>query len=216
MKKKFAVIGIGKFGLHIAKTLAESKNSEVIAIDNDQDVINYIDSYVDYAYRIDAMDEKALSATGIESVDTAIVSIGENVEANLIVVMQLLDLGIKDLVVKSVNSLHRRILEKIGVTRIVDPEREMAIKVAHSLTTMNILEEIHLSEEYSIFEVKAPNKILGKDLKTLDLRKRYNVSVLGIKHGEKVSVNPSPDTVIYENNILIVLSDSKGISKFTL
>lgn len=214
MKKKFAVIGIGKFGLHIAKTLAEHKNSEVIVIDNDEDVINQIEPFVDNAFKIDAMDEKSLRETGIENVDMAIVSIGENVEANLIVVMQLLDIGIKDLIVKAVNPLHRRILEKIGVTRIVDPEKEMAIKVAHSLLTVNVLEEIHLSEEYSVFEIIAPNKIIGKTLGSLDLRKKYKVSVLGIKHGNKVSVNPSADDVVYKDDILIVLADSKSISRF--
>ncbi|MFN8578398.1 MAG: hypothetical protein U0354_16295 [Candidatus Sericytochromatia bacterium] len=97
------------------------------------------------------------------SVDIAIVSIGENVEANLIVVMQLINLGIKDLVVKSVNLLHRKILEKIGITRIIDPEKEMAIKVA--------------TDEYSIFELNAPKKVFGKSLKELDLRKRFNISI---------------------------------------
>lgn len=215
MKKKFAVIGIGKFGLHIAKTLAEHKNNEVIAIDNDEDVINKIEPFVDNAFKIDAMDEKSLRETGVENVDVAIVSIGENVEANLIVVMQLLDIGIKELVVKSVNPLHRRILEKIGVKRIVDPEKEMAIKVAHSLITVNLLEEIALSDEYSIFEIKAPLKSIGKTLISLDLRKKYNISVLGIKHGEKITVNPSPNDVIYEDDVLIVLANSKSISDFS-
>lgn len=215
MKKKFAVLGIGKFGFNVAKTLGESKDCEVIAIDNEQDTINIIDPYVTYAYRIDAMDEKALVATGIEDVDTAIVSIGEDVETNLIVVMHLLDLGIKDIIVKSVNPIHRRILEKVGVTRIIDPEKEIAIKVAHILTTANVLSEINLTDDYSIFEVKAPTKITGKNLRSLELRKKYDISVLGIKQGKNINVNPSPESLIHENDILIVLANLNNVSKFT-
>jgi len=215
-RKKFAIIGIGKFGYNIAITLAKyKKDNEVIAIDKNKDLVNKITSFVDNAYILDAMDEDALREIGIESIDTAIVSIGENIEANLIVVMNLLEIGIKNLIVKAVNQLHKKILKKIGVTRIVEPEEEMAVKVAHSLVTTNILEEICLTDDYSVFEISAPQKIWGRTLSSIDLRKKYGISVIGIKHGNSFKPNPAPDTVINKDDLLLVLSDTKSISKFT-
>ncbi|GIW21699.1 MAG: potassium transporter Trk [Candidatus Sericytochromatia bacterium] len=215
-KKKFAIIGIGKFGYNIAVTLAKyKKDNEVIAIDKSKDLINKITSFVDNAYIIDAMDEEALREIGIENVDTAIVSIGENIEASLIIVMNLLEIGVKNLIVKAVNQLHKKILKKIGVTRIVEPEEEMAIKVAHSLVTTNILEEICLTDDYSVFEISAPQKIWGRTLSSLDLRKKYGISIIGIKHGNNFKPNPSPDTVINKDDLLLIMSDAKSIAKFT-
>lgn len=215
-RKKFAIIGIGKFGYNIAITLAKyKKDNEVIAIDKSKELVNKINSFVDNAYVLDAMDEDALRDIGIENIDTAIVSIGENIEANLIVVMNLLEIGIKNLIVKAVNQLHKKILKKIGVTRIVEPEEEMAVKVAHSLVTTNILEEICLTDDYSVFEISAPQKILGRTLSSLDLRKKFGISVIGIKHGNNFKPNPSPDTVINKDDLLLVMSDTKSISKFT-
>jgi len=210
MKKKFAVIGIGQFGFNISKTLA-NLGAEVLALDISAEKINLIEDFVTSSYILDVMDEKALKETGIESVDTAIVSIGENIEANLIVVMLLIEIGIKNIVAKAINPLHKKILQKVGVKTIVNPEEEMAIKLSNSLMIENLLEEIHLSDEASIFQIKAPEHMFNKTLISLNLRKKYKITVLGIKRKENIILNPSADDVIKEDDTIIILSNTKDV-----
>lgn len=213
-RKKFAVIGVGKFGYNVAKTLGTyNKDNEVIAIDKNKELINNISPFVDNAYILDAMDGEALKDIGIESIDTAIVSIGENIEANLIVVMNLLETGINNLIVKSVNHLHKKILKKIGIKRIVEPEKEMGIKIAHTLLTTSILDEICLTDEHSIFEIETPDKIAGQSLISLDLRKKYGISVIGIKRDKNFKPNPSADTIINKSDILLVMANTNDLFK---
>ncbi len=132
MKKVFGVIGLGRFGFNVAKTLAEG-GAEVIACDIDEEKVRQISELVSSAFVLDATDEKALKESGIANADTVIVSIGENVEASLLVVVQLMELGVKEIIAKAVNPLHGRVLERLGVSRVIHPERDMAIRLAHSL-----------------------------------------------------------------------------------
>src|SRR5687767_10531830 len=136
--------------------------------------------------QLDATDEKALRAAGIKDVDVAIVSIGENIEASLLVVTLLQEIGIKQIVAKAVTPLHGRILEKLGVSRVVFPEREMAVRVAHGLVMPNVIDYIELSRDISIVEVPAPVMFIGRTLKQLELRPKYGLTLIAIKR------QPSP------------------------
>ena len=144
MKKHVAVIGLGRFGFSVAKTLAKY-GSEVIAIDREEERVKKVSEFVSYAVQLDAMDEKALRSVGVQNVDTAIVSIGENIEASILVVMLLKEIGIRNIIAKAVTTLHGKVLENLGVQRIIFPERDMAIRVAHSLIRPNVLEQLELS-----------------------------------------------------------------------
>ncbi|MFN3599504.1 MAG: potassium channel family protein [Aquificaceae bacterium] len=210
MKKVFGVIGLGRFGFNVAKTLAEG-GAEVIACDIDEEKVRQISELVSSAFILDATDEKALKESGIANADTVIVSIGENVEASLLVVVQLMELGVKEIIAKAVNPLHGRVLERLGVSRVIHPERDMAIRLAHSLLLGGFIEEIPITEEYSIFEVLPPEKLHNKTLKELDLRKRYDITVLAIKRGERFVVNPSSDEKILPKDILVVLGNKTKI-----
>ena len=195
MKKKnrtFGVIGLGRFGYHVARTLAQG-GAEVIACDVDEEKVREVSEYVSLAYVLDATDAKALKESGIANVDTAVVSIGENIEASILIVVQLKELGVKEVVAKAVNPLHGKVLEKLGVDRVVYPEKEMAIRVAHSLLVGEFIEEIPIGEKHSLFELKAFDFMLGKTLRELDVRRRFGVSVLAIKRGENLIVNPMGD-----------------------
>jgi len=214
MKKKnrtFGVIGLGRFGYHVARTLAQG-GAEVIACDVDEEKVREISEYVSLAYVLDATDAKALKESGIANVDTAVVSIGENIEASILIVVQLKELGVKEIVAKAVNPLHGKVLEKLGVDRVVYPEKEMAIRVAHSLLAGEFIEEIPIGEKHSLFELKAFDFMLGKTLRDLDVRRRFGVSVLAIKRGENLIVNPMGDEKILPGDILVVLGTTEQLS----
>ena len=209
--KTFGVIGLGRFGYYVARTLAQG-GAEVIACDVDEEKVREISEYVSLAYVLDATDAKALKESGIANVDTAVVSIGENIEANILIVVQLKELGVKEVVAKAITPLHGKVLEKLGVDRVVYPEKEMAIRVAHSLLVGEFIEEIPIGEKHSLFELKAFDFMLGKTLKELDVRNRFGVSVLAIKRGENLIVNPMGDEKILPGDILVVLGTTEQLS----
>jgi trk system potassium uptake protein TrkA len=209
--KTFGVIGLGRFGYHVARTLAQG-GAEVIACDVDEEKVREISEYVSLAYVLDATDAKALKESGIANVDTAVVSIGENIEASILIVVQLKELGVKEVVAKAITPLHGKVLEKLGVDRVVYPEKEMAIRVAHSLLAGEFIEEIPIGEKHSLFELKAFDFMLGKTLRDLDVRKRFGVSVLAIKRGENLIINPMGDEKILPGDILVVLGTTEQLS----
>jgi trk system potassium uptake protein TrkA len=220
MKKQFAVIGLGRFGLSVAKTLVEL-DSEVIAIDSEEERVKSVADFVTYAVQLDAIDEKALRSVGVQNVDTAIVSIGENIEASILVVMILKEMGIKNIIAKAVTSLHGKVLENLGVDRIVFPEREMAVRVAHSLIRPKVLEELELSQEYSIIELSTPKEFVGKSLKETQLRSKYGVNLIAIKRKitekgttrDVWNVNPSPTDIMEEDDILVLIGSNEDLDK---
>lgn len=220
MKKQIAVIGLGRFGYSVAKTLSES-GSEIIAIDREEEKVKAVSDFVTYAVQLDAMDEKALRSVGVQNVDTAIVSIGERIEASILVVMILKEMGIKNIIAKAVTPLHGRVLENLGVHRVVYPERDMAVRIAHSLTRPKILEELELSQEYSIVELPVPRDFVGKSVKEIQLRTKYGVNLIAIKRKviekEKKmdiwNVNPLPTDKMEEGDILVLIGSNENLCK---
>ncbi len=221
MKKHFAVIGLGRFGFSVAKTLAKY-GSEVIAIDNEEERVKKVAEFVAYAVQLDALDEKALRSVGVQNVDTAIVSIGENIEASILAVMLLKEMGIRNIIAKAVTTLHGKVLENLGVRRIIYPERDMAIRVAHSLIRPKVLEQLELSEEYSIVELPTPAHLVGKTVKESQLRTKYRVNLIAIKRNvttdkwiikEAWNVNPLPSDIMQEGDVLVLIGFNKDIDK---
>ncbi len=221
MKKHVAVIGLGRFGFSVAKTLAKY-GSEVIAIDREEERVKKVSEFVSYAVQLDAMDEKALRSVGVQNVETAIVSIGENIEASILVVMLLKEIGIRNIIAKAVTTLHGKVLENLGVQRIIFPERDMAIRVAHSLIRPNVLEQLELSQEYSIVELPTPPRLIGKTLKESQLRSKYGVNLIAIKRKvttekgiirEAWNVNPLPSDIMQEGDVLVLIGFNKDLEK---
>ena len=210
VKLTVAVIGLGRFGFAMATTLA-GLGHDVIGIDGDEDKVRAVADTVSLAMQLDVTDEKALRGAGIQDVDVAVVSIGENIESSLLVVTLLREIGIDRVVAKAVTALHGRILEKLGVTRVVFPEREMAVRVAHSIAMPNVLDYIELSSDFSIVEVPAPAEFVGKTLREIGLRARFGLTTIAIKHvtdaGAIVSTNiaPGPDDVVQKGDLLSLL-----------
>ncbi len=214
MKRIFGVIGLGRFGFHVAKTLAEG-GAEVIAVDRDEEKVKKAGEFITRAYIGDALDEKALEEAGIFNADTVVLSIGENVEASILVAVLLIERGVRDIVAKAVNPLHGEVLRRLGVRRVVFPEMEMAVRVAKSLLITGMIEEIPFAPGHSIYEIEAPRRIAGKTLRELDLRNRYGINVLAIKREGKVIPNPSADDRINAGDVLLVLGSEESIHRLT-
>ena len=217
-RKQFGVIGLGRFGSAMAMTLTE-RGHDVIGVDGNESRVQQLADVITHALQIDATDEKALRAAGIQDVDVAVVSIGENIESSLLVVMQLRDLGIGTIVAKAVTPLHGRILEKLGVSRVIFPEREMAIRIAHSLVLPNVIDYIELSRDFSIVEVPAPAAFVGRTLKQLELRPRLGLTLIAIKRRSDDSravvtnIAPAADETIRPGDILALLGGNEKLNQ---
>jgi trk system potassium uptake protein TrkA len=217
-KQSFAVIGLGRFGSAMATTLAELGH-EVIGIDGSQEIVERHADFLHAAAALDATDERALKASGIQEVDCAVISIGENIEASLLVVMLVKDLGIPKIVAKAVTPLHGRILERIGVDRVIFPEHDMAVRVAHSLVVANVLDYIELSRDFSIIEMPAPAEFAGRSLRDLALRNRFGLTLIAIKRkthtgdGEVTHVSPGADEVVLAGDVLSLLGPNERLGQ---
>jgi trk system potassium uptake protein TrkA len=218
--RSFAVIGLGRFGAAMANTLVEL-GQDVIGVDSDEDRVRRLAEVVSQAAQIDATDLQALKEVGVHDVDVAVVSIGENIEASLLVVMQVMELGVKEIIAKAVTPLHGRILQKLGVRRVIYPERDMAIRVAHSLVVPHSLDYIELSREFSIVEIPAPTEFVGRSLKQLELRPRYGLTLIAVKRwsddGERevTNISPSADEVIETGDVLSLLGANDRLAQLS-
>lgn len=216
-RRQFAVIGLGRFGSAMATTLSEL-GQDVIGVDGDAEKVRQLADTVTQAVELDATDERALRSISIQDVDVAVVSIGENIESSLLVVMQLLELGVKSIVAKAVTPLHGRILEKLGVSRVIFPEREMAVRIAHGLVMPNVIDYIELSRDFSIVEVPAPDMFVGRTLKQLELRPKYGLTLIAIKRqpsptAEQVTnISPSADEIIQPGDVLSLLGSNQRLN----
>ena len=160
MKRLFAVIGLGRFGYSVAETLVK-KGCEVLAIDRDDEKIQAISDIATFAVQCDATDERALKAVSAQNVDVAVVSIGENIEASILIVQTLKEMGIQSIVAKAVAPIQGKILKNLGVDEVIYPERDTAIRLAHRLISPNVLEYLELAPGYSIEEVSVPDRFSG-------------------------------------------------------
>jgi trk system potassium uptake protein len=216
-RRLFAVIGLGRFGSAMATTLVEL-GQDVIGVDADEDRVQQLADVIPQAVQLDATDAKALRAAGLQDVAVAVVSIGEDIEANLLVVMQLRELGVQTVIAKAVTPLHGRILEKLGVSRVIFPEREMAIRVAHGLVLPNVIDYVELSRDFSIVELPAPEGFIGRTLRQLELRPRLGLTLIAIKRpgpdGAVITnIAPSADEVIRRGDVLAVLGNNERLGQ---
>jgi len=220
--RQFAVIGLGRFGSSVAKTLTE-KGHQVLAIDVSEHITQGISDEVTQAVCLDATDEKALRAVGIENVDVAIVGTGTDLDASILIALNLKEIGIKEIVCKAVSEDHKKVLEKIGATKVIQPEREMGVRVANSLISTSVIEHIELSDQSSIVELIPPKEFIKKSLRDADVRAKFGVNVIAIKRKipsasknreeEIVNVLPKAEDIIKKGDILIVLGSNENIEK---
>ena len=210
--KQVVVIGLGRFGSSVARTLAQ-QGHEVLGIDIDEVRVTDLARVLTQAVTVREVTEEVLTSLGVKECDAAVVGMA-NIEASIIISQILKDFGIKLVVSKAASELHGRVLQRIGVDRIIFPERDMGIRLAHSLVTNTVIDYIELSKDYNIFELVTPDKFIGKTLVQAKLRADYNINVIAIKRGEQVLVSPGADTIINEHDILVVIGPNNDLAHF--
>ena len=214
MKKRFCVIGLGNFGFHVVSTLYE-QGHEVTAIDTDKEKIQSVKDICTYAILGDAASKEFLSAQGVNEMDAVVVSTGELSHLSTLITLYLKELKVRRILVKAISEDHGRILERVGASDVIYPEKDMARRIAHSLSTPNILEFIPLAEEYSISESAPPKHFIGKTLIDLDLRRKFNITVIAIKDvlSDQFIPAPPPSHMIKDSDILIVIGKTEDVGK---
>lgn len=211
-KKQFVVIGLGRFGISLAKTVYDLGH-DVLVIDKDEDVIQDISDNVTHAVQMDATDENALKTLGIRNFDVAVVAIGSNIQASIMATLLVKELGVKYIIAKGNSDIHAKVLYKIGADKVILPEKDMGVRVAHNLVSSSILDYIELSSEYSIMEIEVLEEWKNKTLKDTKLRSRYGINVVAIKNGDKINVSPSADDVLREKDIIVAIGSADELSK---
>ncbi|MHC4482301.1 MAG: potassium channel family protein [Planctomycetota bacterium] len=224
--KRFAVIGLGRFGKKLAIALAMS-GAEVIAIDKDRNEIELMRDQVSHAVRLDSTDEEALKAQGVDKVDVAIVGIGQGTgrgfESAILTVVNLRQMGVKQIYARAEDPIAGEVFSKVGATDVIYPEIESAQRWAYKLIAPQIGEKIDFAPGYSLARVKAPASFDGKTVMDLQLRQKYNVNLVAIKRDEHSKAKksekgriinvPMPNTVIYQDDILMVAGSDADLAK---
>lgn len=215
MKKHFAVLGLGRFGSKVARELFYRKQ-DVTVIDHDRDKIQSIKDESSKVVQGDITDEQVLLDAGIGNCDVVIVAESSNLEANIIAAQICKNLGIKKVICKAKNTIHGNILKKLNVDQIIFPEQDTAIKLVNKLTSEGILDYFELGGELSILGITAPSYMENKSLGELELRNKFNVTVLGIKRGEEMMFNLTADSKINKDDTLIVFGEADALKKLHL
>lgn len=212
MKQNYAIIGLGRFGGSICRTLIEA-GQEVLAIDSSEDRVNEYMNIATHAVVGNAQDEMTLKSLGIRNFDHVIIAIGEDIQASILVTLMVKEMGVPNILAKAQNEYHARVLEKIGADRVVHPERDMGIRIAHNLVSRNILDYVELSDDYSLAEIRVANRrFFGKSLAELNFRANFGLTVVGIRRVDgKVVVSPTADVIVQENDNLLVIGETDDV-----
>lgn len=213
-KQTFAVIGLGRFGGSVCKTLADA-GQEVLAIDKYESRVNDYKDIATQAVVADAQDEDVLRSLGIRNVDHVIVAIGEDIQASILVTLMVKEQGVKYVTAKAQNEYHAKVLEKLGVDRVVHPERDMGVRIGRSLTSKNMVDYLDLDANFKLAEILITNpEFVGKSLAEMDFRDRYGLNVIALAHSRQEMVLPSAGDVLTENDSILVAGPTRAIDKF--
>lgn len=224
---KYIIVGLGGFGASLAEKLTAEGN-EVIGIDNKMDKVDSFKEKISHTICMDATDEFTVSGLPLKETDIVIIAIGEDQGANIITTAIFKNFQVKRLISRAINPLHEKVLMAIGVDEIVHPEEETAERWAKKLCLTNVIDSFQLNDDFSIIEIKIPEKYIGQTIREIQLRKKYNIlalttikktevkSLVGKTHSEdSVQGVASPDTVLEEYDILVVYGANSDLRKFT-
>lgn len=212
-RRSVAVIGLSSFGYYLCRFLSDI-TSEVLAIDVNEERVNQVKSFVKKAVVADAKNKETLTNLGLQEFDVVIVSVGENIEASILITLHLRELGVREVLAKAVTEDHAKILHIIGAETIVFPERDMAKRVANTFYSPNLLDYIALMDNYSIVELAPPRKWIGKSLSELQIRKQYHVQIAMVKEiiPENFILIPGGDYVVKDSDILVVIGQNEDLN----
>jgi len=208
--KSYVVVGLGRFGGEVARQLC-AQGCEVLALDTRSDLVQQFSADVTHAVVGDGQDKEVLKALGVRDFDGAIVAIGDNLAASVLVTMNMKELGVPFVVCKAYDETHRRVLEKLGANRVLIPEKEIGMRLARSLASSNVLDYIELSEDYGIVEVPAPKNWCDKTLQQLNVRAKLGINIIAIHRGDTFNVSPAADYRISKDDIIVALGDKAAL-----
>lgn len=212
--KQFAVIGIGKFGYYLATHLYE-KGHEVLAIDIDSSLVQKIKNNVTTAVVADTTDPDVLKSLGLKDIDTVVVCIGSILSNSILTSLNLLEIGVKNVMAKSLSEAHGRILRRIGIKNVFFPEKDLAISLAEKLHAPNLIDYFPFMEGYSIIQIAVPSQFVGKSLKDMNINYKYGVQIIAVKEfiPERVIMIPRGDFVMKDSDMLTILGPNDAIEK---
>ncbi|MCI7020345.1 MAG: TrkA family potassium uptake protein [Clostridiales bacterium] len=208
--KSYIIIGLGRFGQTLARQLC-ALGAEVLALDKRSDLVQQVAEDVTHAVVGDGQDKEVLRALGARNFDCGIIAIGSNLAASVLTAMNLKELGVPYIICKAHDETHRKVLEKLGVDRVIIPEQENAQRLARSLNSHNVLEYIELSEDYGILEIPAPKGWIGKTIKELNVRAKLGVNIIAVENDKETNVSPSADYQIVPGDVMVVLGDNYAL-----
>ncbi|KRF51471.1 potassium uptake system protein [Bacillus sp. Soil745] len=212
-KRQYAVIGLGRFGTSVALRL-HTAGQEVLGIDINEERVEDAELSVTHAVIADTTEEETLKSIGIRNFDCVIVAIGNDMQSSILTTLLLKELGIKKVIAKALNKNHGQVLNKVGADWVIYPERDMGERVANQLLSPKMLNYIELSKEYNIEEIMIPLSMTEKSLRELDLRAKYNISVIAIVSNGEIIISPSPDYVIHEGDMLLMIGNKEDLALF--
>ena len=213
-KHEFAVIGLGRFGTAVAQTLVRNGH-HVLGIDRDMEIVQKLAAQLTHVVMLDSTNEEALRQVDIAEFDTVVVAIGTEFESALLTLSALKALNVKRVVCKTLSQRQSDILYKLGADRVIMPEHEAGRRLALDLTIPNMIEHFDIDLNYGISEVVAPTTLCNQSLRQLNLTGRYGINILLIKRGDSVTVSPSADFILLENDLLVIFSSNAQIEAFS-
>jgi trk system potassium uptake protein TrkA len=211
LKKQFIVIGLGRFGSSLTKTLVEAGH-EVLAVDKDIDLVQSMSSIATHAIQADSTDEEVLKELGVGNFSHAIVAIGENLQSSILTTLLLKEMNIPKVTVKAKNIMYGKVLTKIGADQVVYPERDMGIRLGRQLSSDNLIDYIELSPDYNLVELNAPAAMNGYTIQQLDVRAKYGVNIMAIKSADGINISPLAEDKIRTGDTLLIIGANEDIS----
>ena len=212
--RRFVVIGLGTFGGHVARTLFAAGH-EVVGIDSDAERVRDIRDSCTRPVTTDATDPANLRALDLARADAAVVSLGDRMDASILVTLYLKELGLRKIVVKAISEDHAKVLTLIGATGVVHPERDTALRLARALGARSIVEYLPLGVGFGLEELAAPRSFWNRDLRDLGIRRRHQVLVVAVKNGDRVDLVPGAEYVVREGDVLVVVGKDDGLAALT-
>ena len=212
IKQTYAVFGLGRYGIAVAKELVES-GAEVLAIDMDEDIVNAASLVLPYCKKADVTDVEVIKQLGIRNIDVVVIAMASNLEASVMATVLCKEAGVKTVIAKCANEMNQKVLSKVGADKVVFPESESGIRLAKNLVSAGFVDVIELSKDVFMIELDVREEWEGKSLLELDLRKKYSINVMAIRIGEEVSIDIDPNQKLDKDMNLIIVADTNKIKK---
>lgn len=212
MKKSYAVFGLGRYGIAVARELAEN-GMEVIAVDCDERIVNAAADELPICKCADITDPDVIRQLAIANVDVVVIAMANNLEASVMAVTLCKEVGVETVIAKCANEMHQKILTRVGADKVVFPENESGIRLAKNLLSSGFVDMVSLAKNVSMIELDVKPEWVGKNLIELNLRKNYSINVVALRKGDMVSVNIDPHMALKECDKLIVIANTEKIAK---